>query len=440
MKSQKLLNAIGQIDDKFIEDAKTVDKVRRKQVRRQWAIAIAACLLLVLSVGIITPVTLNNMEAGTITMDINPSVEYVISRNGKIKSVQFLNNDAGNALGEIDLKGQTLKSAITLTVAAYKNCGYMESNDTVLISFDQKISGNSKLKNTFSETIRQALEKTDAVHSLVYISATDNTYALKIKEEYNVSQGKAELIRAISEKTDMSLEDLVRLPLDELVGMQKDNDTIIIDTRYIGMMKAKQIALDDAGCLNRLKIIFIEAKLVDGGIKTPYYLLVFNDDQYRWTYRIDASDGGILERNKEELLISLEKAKNIALADAGLADSFDRVTFTKEELNRNQNNPCWILEFYTTKYQYRYRIDAKTGEIVYGRQYIEISRAKEIAIEDSGCSGEIDFTEAELVDDGIKTPYYYFVFNNFQTRWTYRIDANNGAVLEKNEESILFIT
>ena len=102
MKSQKLLNAIGQIDDKFIEDAKTVDKVRRKQFRRQWAIAIAACLLLVLSVGIITPVTLNNMEAGTITMDINPSVEYVISRNGKIKSVQFLNNDAGNALGEID--------------------------------------------------------------------------------------------------------------------------------------------------------------------------------------------------------------------------------------------------------------------------------------------------------------------------------------------------
>ena len=52
----------------------------------------------------------------------------------------------------------------------------------------------------------------------------------------------------------------------------------------------------------------------------------------------------LLEKKKETIgtqeFISLEEAKSIALKDAGLDDKAQKIEFTKEELNRNQGNPC----------------------------------------------------------------------------------------------------
>ena len=172
----------------------------------------------------------------------------------------------------------------------------------------------------------------------------------------------------------------------------------------------------------------------------PYYHLVFDDTQTRWTYRIDAVLGIVLEKNKENIdiveFISLEKAKAIALKDAGLENADMKIVFTKEELNRNQGTPCYLLEFYTSKYQYYYKIDAKTGSILDGGHYILLTNAKKIAINDAGCATKVSFTEEKLVDGGIKTPYYHLVFDDTQTRWTYRIDAVLGIVLGKNKENI----
>ena len=47
--------------------------------------------------------------------------------------------------------------------------------------------------------------------------------------------------------------------------------------------------------------------------------------------------------------IGLEKAKQIALEDAGLDETAQKIVFTREELSRNQGKPCYILEFYTDK-------------------------------------------------------------------------------------------
>lgn len=61
-------------------------------------------------------------------------------------------------------------------------------------------------------------------------------------------------------------------------------------------------------------VVYTEETLVDGGIKTPYYRLVFADTQTRWTYRIDAVLGSVLEKNQENIgtqeFISLEEAKS----------------------------------------------------------------------------------------------------------------------------------
>ena len=413
--------------------------MKRQKVEFRW---LTTLVTLALCIGILIPlVGCNNTEAevGAVTMEINPGVEYVIARNGNVKAVRFLNDDAEKLLEEIELKGQSLKSALSITVAAYKTAGLMESNDTVLISFDKKLGGDAKLKESVSEVVKEALEKTKSVHTVVYADATDNDETAAIAKKYGVSQGKAQLIADAKKNSSMSEEEIANLPLDELVGLQKDVNSTVIDSEYIGILKAKTIALNDSGCAARVE--FTEARLIDKGAKYPYYRLVFNDKHTQWTYLVNAVNGDILEKNEVALFISLEEAKDIALKDAGIKDKPEvKVVFTKEELNRNSGRPCWILEFYTAEFQYSYKIDAKTGEIIFFDYHIDIRKAKEIALTDAGVyadNAKITFTAEEYVGGGIKTPYFYFVFNNDTVQWSYRIDATLGIVLEKSEVTLL---
>ena len=134
------------------------------------------------------------------------------------------------------------------------------------------------------------------------------------------------------------------------------------------MAEAKRIAVTDAGCQNKVAFS-LEELITAEGMKTPYYHLIFADTETQWEYKIDAVLGIILEKQQKNMtvkpeFIALEAAKAIALKDAGLDDMAQKVVFTKEELNRNQGKPCYLLNFYTGERRYFYQIDAKTGDIL----------------------------------------------------------------------------
>ena len=215
--------------------------------------------------------------------------------------------------------------------------------------------------------------------------------------------------------------------------------SIIYAGKFITLSEAKKIALDDAGCKD--KVSFTEETLVSGGIKTPYYRLVFADAKTQWTYRIDAVLGIVLEKQQKEIVttdfISLEEAKKMALKDAGLDEATQKIVFTREELSRNSGKPCYILEFYTAKKQYSYKVDAKNGSIIEAYHFILLADAKKIALDDAGVNVKVVFTTEELVAGGIKSPYYYFVFERDSARWTYKIDAVLGVIMDKTCDKII---
>lgn len=218
--------------------------------------------------------------------------------------------------------------------------------------------------------------------------------------------------------------------------------SIIYAGKYITLSEAKKIALDDAGCED--KVSFTEETLVSGGIKTPYYQLVFADAKTQWTYRIDAVLGTVLEKQQKEIVttdfISLEEAKEIAVKDAGLNEATQKIVFTREELSRNSGKPCYILEFYTAKKQYSYKVDAKNGSIIEAYHFILLADAKKIALDDAGVNVKVVFTTEDLVAGGIKSPYYYFVFESDSARWTYKIDAVLGVIMDKTCDKIISST
>ena len=202
MKKERLLNAIGQIDDRLISGADPQVHMHRKKIRRQWIAALAACLVLMIGIGVVTPIALGNQEAGKVTMEISPGVEHTITKNGNVKSVRFLNEDAKEVLGEASLKGESLENAISITLAIYKISGYMERNDTVLISFDRQLSENGKLKEVVSD-VKSVTIAAGALSTIASIKCSISNATLEFGDvvivQFKDSDGEWKKVRSDNE-------------------------------------------------------------------------------------------------------------------------------------------------------------------------------------------------------------------------------------------------
>ena len=166
--------------------------------------------------------------------------------------------------------------------------------------------------------------------------------------------------------------------------------TFAANSSYIGLEKAKSIALKDAGVSG---VTFVKAKLdSDDGVRV--YDIEFYKDNVEYDYEIDAATGQILEKdldienytipqnknnkinnlndsnnsdntntaNKQNTAadIGVERAKSIALRDAGVSG----VTVVKAKLDYENGGRVYDVEFYKGNVEYDYEIDAATGKIL----------------------------------------------------------------------------
>lgn len=148
------------------------------------------------------------------------------------------------------------------------------------------------------------------------------------------------------------------------------------NSSYIGIEAAKQIALKHAG-ISANDATFTKAKLDrDDGVAE--YEIRFTGNKIRYRYEIDAKTGAVLSQQKRTKTaqeraprpvgtqtaqkISLEKAKSIALKDAGVAAS--SATFTKAKLDKDDGKLEYEIEFVANGKKYEYEISAGNGRIL----------------------------------------------------------------------------
>lgn len=151
-------------------------------------------------------------------------------------------------------------------------------------------------------------------------------------------------------------------------------------------------------------------------------------------------------------IISLEEAKAHALNHAGVkaADA----DFDDGELESDDGLVYYEIEFDTMDYDYEYKVDAVSGEILEEesqknddrkaenddkdtadkKEYISMNRAKEIAFKHAGVNGkDVRFDEAEFdKEDGI--PFYELEFEVNENEYEYEIHAVSGKVLDYDQE------
>ena len=135
---------------------------------------------------------------------------------------------------------------------------------------------------------------------------------------------------------------------------------------------AIQIALEDAGIAESDAGFAKAVRKNDDGV--PVYDLEFFAGDMEYDYKIRVADGAIHSKEMESYdgtagvsadgEIDEAAAKRIALEHAGLKEA--DVTFTKTELEQDDGQTVYDIEFQKngTPYEYEYEIHAETGEIV----------------------------------------------------------------------------
>ena len=487
MKTEVLLRSIGKINDELIADAESEANTKRKPGWAKLGI-MAACLALVLAVALVIP-TLTRQDQSIITEN-EPKIELTLNEamNDKTFGMLFpkqilegyVLEDTPGIYGVSDYAELMKKPNSTVLEALFCND---EIGDEMRIRVASKEWFHSHEKESTETNTIHYNEHLVGVGSYIYFESGENIicYLFTTRDIAQID-GFCDMVNSASADTSsvsiskfISLEEAKKIALKD-AGLDEATQKIVftreelncnqgkpcyilefytakkqysykVDAKngsimeayhFILLADAKKIALDDAGV--NVKVIFTTEELVAGGIKTPYYRFVFADTKTQWTYRIDAVLGTVLEKQQKEIVttdfISLEEAKEIALKDAGLNESTQKIVFTREELNRNSGKPCYILEFYTAKKQYSYKVDAKNGSIMEAYHFILLADAKKIALDDAGVSEKVTFTEETLVAGGIKSPYYYFAFESASARWTYKIDAVLGVIMDKTCDKI----
>lgn len=259
----------------------------------------------------------------------------------------------------------------------------------------------------------------------------------------------------------------------------------VVKKNSIGSDKAVSIVMEDAG-ISQQDAVVKKAKLsFDDGRFVYDVEIVSNGAEYDYELKaadgtiikkdIDANGGNVNNQNVAEQTaqqsqtqttaaqtsqaqtqnnttnagdISLEKAKNVALENAGV--KADAVTFTKAELDYDDGASHYDIEFYNSSYKYEYEIDMKGEIISYDRdslsnqsvsqdmnsKYIGIDKAKSLALENAGKkSSDVNFTKAKLErDDGVWKYEIEFVAGT--TEYEYDIDAISGKVLSHDVDSV----
>ena len=487
MKTEVLLRSIGKINDELIADAESEANTKRKP---GWAKlgTMAACLALVLAVALVIP-TLTRQDQSIITEN-EPKIELTLNEamNDKTFGMLFpkqilegyVLEDTPGIYGVSDYAELMKKPNSTVLEALFCN---EEIGDEMRIRVASKEWFHSHEKESTETNTIHYNEHLVGVGSYIYFESGENIicYLFTTRDIAQID-GFCDMVNSASADTSSSISKFISLEeakkialkdagLDEATQkivftreelnrnqgkpcyilefytakkqysykVDAKNGNIMEAYHFILLADAKKIALDDAGV--NVKVVFTTEELVAGGIKTPYYRFVFADAKTQWTYRIDAVLGTVLEKQQKEIVttdfISLEEAKEIALKDAGLNEATQKIVFTREELNRNSGKPCYILEFYTAKKQYSYKVDAKNGSIIEAYHFILLADAKKIALDDAGVSEKVTFTEETLVAGGIKSPYYYFAFESASARWTYKINAVLGVIMDKTCDKII---
>lgn len=291
MKRNKMVDAIDRIDEKYLDEAARYEK-KKKKVPAVWmsVTAMAACLALILGLGVMKPKKEVVQDGSIISIDVNPSIEVTVNGEDKVVSAVALNEDAKVVLADMDLKNVDLNVALNAIMGSLMKNGYLDEvyNAINICVEDDDADRANSLGEMVSGEINNIFDQEDLLGEVNMQYYASNAETRALAAEYNVSVGKFTLAQQISSNMNIPLEDALQLSIAELWDLMNAKGVELLAKDDV-----LQIALKDANAA-LTDLTNIEQKVQEtAGIFT--YVISFTvGGNRKFEYRINAVTGTII--------------------------------------------------------------------------------------------------------------------------------------------------
>ena len=429
-------NILAQCDTRK-GDCVMTEKKRKNPI---FKIATAMAAMLVLVVGIIgaSQITgLNDVET-VIAFDVNPSIEIEVNSRGQVIDVKALNEDAQIVVGTMKFRNVDLEVAVNAIIGSMLKNGYLSvDQNSILVSVHSRNSEKAAaLKETISTDITAILDGSNIEASVIVQEYERNEEVDKIAKENKISHGKAKLIARIikagltdAEGYEYTYERLAALTVNELRVLWNSKDVELDDVQSSGTAsETKYLGKEKA-----LELVYVHAAVVVENVVDVEVDMDYEDGIM--VYEIEFySDGYEYEYKLNAItgeILASEKSEEPAEEDDGAQSPNEEVTPEEGQNPDEETTPDEVKPGeQESPDKTPDKEDNKDHPSRIGR-----GNAKKIAMNHAGFTRdklrdlECDFDE----EDG---KYVYKVgFEVDGVEYTYIIDVNSGEILHVETET-----
>ena len=432
----------------------------RKPRRRRWAsLAVAAALAVVCCVFGLTSWRGANAVASVVSLDVNPSIQLQVSKNENVLSAEALNEDARVILDGMDLKGTQLKVAVNAIVGSLLQNGYLDSlSSAILISVeDDDALRAARLESDLTAEVGAALQNASAGAAILSQTLASDSALNSMAQSGSISVGKAALIRDIQALNgSLDFDALSALSVEELQQLRETGAPAM----PIGKDAAAAAAAAYAG-LTAYDFADVDPELDE---YPAHYEVELITAQGEFDYDVDAWTGEILKGPASVAGgtggtsssgttggISADKARSIALTDAGISESDALGLRVKQDWD--DGVALYEVEFRSGGAEYEYDIRLSDGAILKSERdadnnytyfaassgsgaLIGEAAAKTAALQHAGVSeSQTSYLSCQLEYDDGRLECYEVEFRSGSTEYEYEIGPYDGAIWKAERET-----
>lgn len=433
-----------------------------KKPRRRWApLAVAAALAVVCCAFGLTSWRSASAVASVVSLDVNPSIQLQVNKNEKVLAADALNEDAEVILDGMDLKGTQLKVAVNAIVGSLLQNGYLDRlSSAILISVeDDDALRAARLESDLTSEVGTALQNASAGAAVLSQVVGYDAELISLAQGSSISVGKAAMVRDVQALNgQLDFNALSALSVEELKQLRETGAPAI----PVGKDAAAQAAIASAG-LTASAVTYYDVDPELDEYPAHYEVELYTAGG-EFSYDVDAWTGEVLKgpANVSNLgtsapttatsgSITADKAKSIALADAGVSESAALGLQVKQDWD--DGIALYEVEFRSGGAEYEYDIRLSDGAILKSERDEDNNYTHFASASSSGALiGEAAAQSAALTHAGVKaadTSYlscrleyddgrlecYEVEFRVGSTAYEYEIGPYDGAVWKAERET-----
>lgn len=432
-----------------------------KKPRRRWApLAVAAALAVVCCAFGLTSWRSASAVASVVSLDVNPSIQLQVNKNEKVLSADALNEDAEVILDGMDLKGTQLKVAVNAIVGSLLQNGYLDRlSSAILISVeDDDALRAARLESDLTSEVGTALQNASAGAAVLSQVVGYDAELISLAQGSSISVGKAAMVRDVQALNgQLDFNALSALSVEELKQLRETGAPAM----PVGKDAAAQAAIACAG-LTASAVTYYDVDPELDEYPAHYEVELYTAGG-EFSYDVDAWTGEVLKgpANVSNLGtsapttatsggITADKAKSIALADAGVSESAALGLQVKQDWD--DGIALYEVEFRSGGAEYEYDIRLSDGTILKSERDEDNNYTHFAASSSGALIGEAAAQSAALTHAGVKaadTSYlscrleyddgrlecYEVEFRAGNTAYEYEIGPYDGAVWKAERES-----